>query len=135
MHADRFPSLSPHIHTHTPHSTTSPNPQGWFREQLEKAKGRVASGVVVGEYSLDFKSYPSLTGQLTGEQLWGLQQLLLAEQRQFGVIGPNPSVRGMDADTLDHAKAYVCAAACLPVCLSACLPACNKHGHVFAPSH
>ncbi len=47
----------------------------------------MASGVVVGEYSLDFKSYPSLTGQLTDAQQEGLQQLLLAEQRVGGWVG------------------------------------------------
>lgn len=68
----------------------------------------MASGVVVGEYSLDFKSYPSLTGQLTGEQLWGLQQLLLAEQRQFGVIGPNPSVGAWDGRARKRSHQNLC---------------------------
>ena len=42
-------------------------------------KGKIANGVVVGEYSLDFRQYPKYP--YTPEQLTKLQNLLLAQQK------------------------------------------------------
>lgn len=52
--------------------------------QLDKVKGKVASGVVVGEYSLDFRQYPQYP--YNPEQLKALQDLLLAQQKVSGSV-------------------------------------------------
>lgn len=48
-------------------------------------KGKVASGVVVGEYSLDFRQYPQFP--YAADQLKTLQDLLLAQQKVRGNDG------------------------------------------------
>lgn len=57
---------------------------GHYSNQLKNAWG-VSSGVVVGEYSLDYKNYPSYPYDDNAKK--SLQNLLLAEQKLFGLIG------------------------------------------------
>lgn len=59
--------------------------QGYTTTQLEKVKGKIASGVVIGEYSLDFLTFPDFPYDAETEK--NLQNLLLAEQKMYGVIG------------------------------------------------
>jgi len=59
--------------------------QGYSTTQLDKVKGKIASGVVVGEYSLDFLTFPAFP--YDAETKKNLQDLLLAEQKMYGLIG------------------------------------------------
>lgn len=65
------------MHTPLPPPLPPPPPQGWTNMQLDKVKGKVASGVVVGEWSLDFRQYPQYP--YTPEQLKALQNLMKAQ--------------------------------------------------------
>ncbi|GAB5037176.1 glucan-beta-glucosidase [Nannochloropsis oceanica] len=56
-----------------------------YRQQLERAGG-VGSGVVVGEYSMDFRKWPT-SFPYSNETLTGLQDLLLVQQHLYNVIG------------------------------------------------
>lgn len=53
--------------------------------QLDKVKGKIASGVVVGEYSMDFLTFPDFPYDAQTKK--ALQDLLLAQQQVYGVIG------------------------------------------------
>lgn len=60
--------------------------QGYVtQQQLQKVKGKVASGVVIGEWSMDFLSYPAFP--LEAGEKKALQDLMLAQQKQYGIIG------------------------------------------------
>ncbi len=68
-----------------PEAQTNNICKGYTSQQLQKVKGKVASGVVVGEYSMDFLSYPAFP--LKDATKKALQDLLLAQQKQYGLIG------------------------------------------------
>ena len=59
--------------------------QGYNTKQLDTVKGKIASGVVIGEYSLDFLTFPDFP--YDAETKKSLQDLLMAEQKMYGLIG------------------------------------------------
>lgn len=97
-----FTHLNLNIHIHKTKHT-----QGWTSQQLDKVKGKVASGVVVGEYSLDFKSYPKYP--YSDADLKALQDLLLAQQK----VRPAPPL-GRSACHSFRGVGWVVCHACVP---------------------